>query len=166
MASDKWLQPPLTMTEELPTQSATASVYRQRGRGEGSTEERDRESSLEGGVKVLDNCSTKCCCWALWLQSGEATRTYLCWKWMHSTDISPPGIFTIAHSSIIWSQRKSYAFITSLHPCGATNALQQFALWEWQTTVCESCTGLSEFSSNVFSGMKQSNYGPPLLQVH
>lgn len=70
MASDKWLQPPLTMTEELPTQSATASVYRQRGRGEGSTEERDRESSLEGGVKVLDNCSTKCCCWALWLQSG------------------------------------------------------------------------------------------------
>lgn len=57
------------MTEELPMQSATASVYWQRGGGgveqrreTERTRGRERESSLKGGVKVLDNCSTKCAC--------------------------------------------------------------------------------------------------------
>lgn len=123
------------------------------GEGGRKHRQRERENSLEGGVKVLDNCSTKCACWALWLQSGEVTRTYLCCKRMHLTAVSLPGIFIIAHLSIIWGEKKYYAFITSLHPYGATNELQQFAPWEWRTLVRELCTGLSEFSSNVVWGM-------------
>lgn len=98
---------------------------------------RKRESRREGGVKVLDNCSTMCACWELRLQSEEATRTYLCCKWMHSTEVSPPGIFIVAHP-LLEAREKSYALITSLHPYGATNEQQQFA-----PLVRDSCAGLT-----------------------
>lgn len=85
--------------------------------GEGSTEASERErgggrgSSLGGGVKVLDNCSTKCACWALWMQSGEVTGTYLCYKWMRnrsqfSRNLSRPSIIEVRENSM-----------HSPHPC-------------------------------------------------